>query len=156
MTGHDIRQGHQENYDMDNELIIEINEFIKTKKLDCYSVQESSAKNMLENLANVFSFDLSNKYLWENAYIKEEIAYADSSEWEVFLSALLRNFNERVYLVVTDDNFYPWPVFDCKAESIVDILKEQQYFEFFIFDKSMKYILFDTHANELLLAFSRA
>lgn len=48
---------------MDNELIIGINEFIKIKKLDCYSVQESSAKNMLENLANIFSFNLSNKYL---------------------------------------------------------------------------------------------
>ena len=107
---------------------------------------------MLENLANIFSFDLSNKYLWEDAYIKEKIAYADSYEWEVSLSALLKSFSERIYLVVTDDDFYPWAVFNCKAESIVDILKEQQYFEFFIFDKSMNYILFDTHANELLLA----
>ena len=155
MTGLGILQDHQENYDMDNELIIEINKFIKTKKIDCYSVRESSSKTMLEDLASIFSFDLSNKYLWEDAYIKEKIAYTDSSEWEVSLSALLKKFSERIYLVVTDDNFYPWTIFDCEVESIIYILKEQQYFEFFVFDESMKYILFDTHANELLLASSR-
>lgn len=44
--------------------------------------------------------------LWEYASIQEKIVYADSSEWEASLSALFRNFNERVYLVVSDDNFF--------------------------------------------------
>lgn len=151
----DILQGHQKNYDMDNQLIIEINNFIDAKKLDCSCVSELMATPIFDKLVICFSFDLLNRYLWIDANIKEEITYDNNYEWEISLSTLLKNFDDRVYLVVTDDEFYPWAMFECKVELILDILSEHQYFEYFIFDKSMEYILFDTHENIFKLASRR-
>jgi hypothetical protein len=155
MMAQGILQDHQENDNMDKELVTGIIDFIRAKKIDCSFIEETDAKNIVENLCKKFCFDLSKRYLWADVRIKEKITYNnDIEDWEVLLSTLLQNFDERVYLVVTDDEFYPWAVFDCKRDIVIDILKEQQYFEFFIFDKPMKYVLFDTHENELLLASS--
>jgi hypothetical protein len=144
-------QDLQEN-NMEKKLAKSISNFVKSSNLDCYEVQTTDAINLIENLAYTFCFDLSKRYLWEGALVKERNSYKnDNTYWEMLSSLLFPNFGNRVYLVITDDDFFPWPVFDCKKEAVADILKVHQYFEFFIFDKSMQKILFDIHDNEILL-----
>jgi hypothetical protein len=122
--------------------------------MDCHLISEENAKVLIEKLSKKFSFDLSNRYLWENLSIKESYVYTnENSEWEILFSKLLQKFEDIIFLVITDDDFYPWPIFECKKHLIVKILNEQQYFEFFIFDNLMKILLFDTHENELIIAF---
>ena len=95
---------------------------------------------------------MSKRYLWEEAHVKEIKHYGvENAVWETQLSELLQNFDSKIYFVITDDEFYPWPVFDCKKDLFIVILKEQQYFEYFVFDASMKQVLFDTHENKLIL-----
>lgn len=67
------------------------------------------------------------------------------------MDEFLLEFDRFVYLAITDDEFYPWPIIKFCSRDIVSILESQQYFEFFIFDGSMNRILFDTHDNQLIL-----
>lgn len=150
-----MNQDLRESCIWDNELITRIESYIKSKNFDCYLLEVNQAKEIIENLAKVYHFDLSKRYLWEDVYSKQRISYDNETEvWTRLLTQLLLNFESKTYLVVTDDEFYPWAVFECQKEKIVEVIREQRHFEFFIFDKSMRFILFDTHDNELLLIFS--
>jgi hypothetical protein len=136
---------------MDQDLITEIKNFIETENLDCVVVSEHETANLVENLAKHFGFDLSHRYLWEGVCMQERIAYNDYN-WEKLMFKLFGKFQERVFLVVSDDDFYPWIIFNSKKELIINLLKAQRYFEYFIFDQSMSHVLFDTHDNQLLMA----
>jgi hypothetical protein len=140
---------------MDKLLIDDIITLINEKNIDSHSIPEEHAKILIEKLSKKFSFDLSKRYLWDDISVKEIYTYNnnENSDWEILFSELLQKFEDRIYLVITDDDFFPWPIFECKRDLVTQILKEQQYFEFFIFDNLMKIILFDTHENELIIGF---
>ncbi len=53
-------------------------------------------------------------------------------------------------LFVTDDEPPPWSCFRAPANVVVDLLREQRFFEFCLVDAGMRWIVFDTHHNELI------
>jgi hypothetical protein len=137
---------------MAQELVTEIMNFVKANGFDCKYIQEPVAKTLIEKLADRFSFNLNYRWLWDNGHSAISQRYDNNySEWEAQLSLLLQNFETRIYFAVTGDEFHSWPIFDCPQDLLIEILKEQTPFEYIVFDESMKYVLFDTHHNELIL-----
>ena len=57
-----------------------------------------------------------------------------------------------VSLVVTDDEYEPWPVFQGPLSEILALLAEQRFFEFILVSENMNWCIFDTHHNSLVLA----
>jgi len=148
----DIHQDQKDNRKMKNNLIDSIESYIKLKKIPCSRLADNDAKMLIEKLVNHHSLDLSRLYLWEDIIPKASFFYGDNSSlWEDRFYSFLQDYDNEIYLSVTDDEFYPWEIFKCEKKTIIGLLNEQQYFEFFIFDISLKQILFDTHHNELIL-----
>lgn len=141
---------------MAKELINEIKNIVEANGLDCRLLDQSTANAIVEKLAGRFNYDLSFRWLWDTVHAGKSVNYGnDYSLWETQLSLLLQNFEKRIYLAITDDEFYPWPVFDFKKDLLVEILKEQHPFEYFVFDESMKNVLFDNHHSSLILVASQ-
>ena len=137
---------------MNNDQGKDIRDFINSNRIKCQDVPEPDAKKLIESLRDIYQFDLMNKYIWEDLVFKEFVDYSnDNHYWESLARMVEDNFNNELYFVLTDDEFYPWPVFYCEKESVFLIIKEHAYFEFFIFDRSMNHLLFDNHQNRLLL-----
>jgi hypothetical protein len=135
---------------MQNELVIAITSFTHSNNIRCNPLQEMDANRLINDLVNIFRLDLSQKYLWQGVEAAAMSYSEDATVWMSLLLEQLDEFQEQIYLVVTDDEFYPWPVLNCFKEDLPRILSSQQFFEFFLFDQTMKCILFDTHANEFV------
>ena len=64
---------------------------------------------------------------------------------------MLRGFPGNIYLVVTNEQHYPWLVIAMPAGDVQGLLLELPYFEYFVFDDAMERVVFDTHHNSLIL-----
>lgn len=138
---------------MSDQLISNIIQHIQSKNLPCSKLSKPESVGLIQRVAIQFRLDLSSLYVWEGIKAERVVSYGDSiDEWEKSISLFLRNFAVEIYLVVTDDEFYPWTIFKCNKECIVRLLSDLQFFEFFIFDDLMCHILFDNHENKLIFA----
>ena len=108
------------------------------------------AKELVTTIAGKYGLDPEGFLSWEKM---EGIAYPynDPSEWGLLLSSMLGFFTGDVYLVVTNETYFPWPVIVLPAEDIQPLLLELPHFEFFIFDDTMERVVVDTHYNELIV-----
>jgi hypothetical protein len=138
---------------MDESLINKIYEFAKTKDNDCSRLGIQEASSIIKNAVAVFGFDLNNRYVWEGICIEQMIEYKNNHiKWEQELTLALDKFDNQIYLVITNDEFFPWPILAFNKTYLIEILQEHQFFEYFILDKRMKDTLFDTHHNQLMSA----
>jgi hypothetical protein len=136
---------------MDQELIRNIELFFKDKNIEYNLFDENQSRLLIQDLVIQYFFDINQRYLWEGKKDGFRKDYIDESEGLSFLKELLDKFEERIYLVITDDEFPPWQVLFFSKSYLIDLLKDNRYFEFFIFDGSMENIVFDTHDNSLIL-----
>jgi len=136
---------------MDAQLIQSIQDYITENRVRGTFLQDDQSKFLIEKLAAIFSFDLQERWLWEQV-VFENCDYYDyeGADWDKVMKFLLSDFHDKIYLVVTDDEFYPWKLLECDKASVVHLLNQQQLFEFFIFDDSFDKIIFDTHENLLI------
>ena len=88
---------------------------------------------------------------WEQVEFENSVYYDyEGADWDKLMEFLLSDFQNKIYLAITDDEFYPWKLLECDKASVVHLLNQQQLFEFFIFDDSFDKIIFDTHENLLI------
>lgn len=133
------------------ELIDKIELIINRKNLEFRKITTYEAKSKLNTLKQAFKFDFSYLYLWEHEIHNKKTYHYSNDNWSELMNLEMDKFSEQVYLVVTDDEFYPWIVFRGKKSDLKILLEEQRFFEFFIFDDYYNKILFDTHHNSLIL-----
>ncbi len=140
---------------MDKTLIESIEETVSREKLQCDFITGDQAAELVKTLAIKFSFDLNRLFVWSNKDFGEVHSYKqDSNNWELLMQGLLNKFNAQLFVAITDEEFFPWNVLKCRKQDFIKLLKEQRYFEYFIFDASMSCVLFDTHDNSLILFYS--
>lgn len=136
---------------MDKNLLYEIENAILREIIDCRLIPEDEGLRLIRQLAEKFAFDLDKRWLWDDARAKEALSYGESGQWEDLLKLQLASFKDRVFLCVTNDDLYPWPIFDCRKDQLVRLFAELPYFEYLLFDAAMERVLFDTHHNELVI-----
>jgi hypothetical protein len=61
-----------------------------------------------------------------------------------------------VFLVITDDELPPWVVVSGAWNGVRHLLSEARFFEFFVVNTSLRWIVFDTHDNRLVVGGDRA
>ena len=66
------------------------------------------------------------------------------------ISEIIEN-SGNVYLIVTDDEYGPWPVFQGCRVDIMRLIYEQRFFEYILSDEELKWAVFDTHHNRLFV-----
>ncbi len=115
--------------------------------LDVSLINDSS--KTLNLLFEIFELDTERLYLWESKK-GEKFDYSQDS-WVSVLKNQLADFEEVLYLVVTDDEFPPWLVYKCKKGDLLKLLPELRFFEYFLFDERMKKVVFDNHHNQFIV-----
>jgi hypothetical protein len=73
---------------------------------------------------------------------------ADADALSLILSRLPKELPAR--LVITDDEPQPWPVIAGTVGTLVELIREQRYFEYMLAAESGSWVVFDTHHNELI------
>ena len=113
-----------------------------------YFVSDEKAAQLIRDLAGKFSFDISALFIWANKNLHTIYEYGDDLEkWEGALRDLVDRFDEDIFIAVSNEVFYPWQILSCRKEGVVELLRELPPFEYFIFDSSLQYVVFDTHDN---------
>jgi hypothetical protein len=128
------------------ELIDDIIYIIKSKNMNFHLLGEKEALILFDKLKEKYEFDYSILYLWEKNYF-EKTTVEYENKWEEYLERDLIIFTDTIYIVVSDDNYYPWNMLQGRKTELLSLLKELRFFEYFIFDSRMKMVLFDTHHN---------
>jgi hypothetical protein len=75
------------------------------------------------------------------------------SDWQTMKAAAFEMLGDRdapLILVATDDNPPPWIAVSGSLESLLNVIAETHYFEFFLTDASLSWAMFDTHHDELV------
>jgi hypothetical protein len=117
---------------------------------DCVILPDDEGNKLTLSLVDIFLFDIRQCWMWDNKHYAEKYDYSDS-QWEPVLQGLLNKFNRMIFLVVTDDDFFPWKVLRLKKDDLLNLLGELPSFEYFIFDDAMKAVVFETHHNSFIL-----
>lgn len=124
---------------------------VEIKKITgCAILPDDEGNKLILSLVDIFSFDISKCWMWDNKHYAE-IHDCSGSPWEPVLKGLLTKFNRWILLVVTDDEFFPWKVLHLKNDDCITLLRELPNFEYFIFDDTMKAVVFETHHNSFIL-----
>ena len=117
-------------------------------KEGCYFVSDEKAEQLITDLAAKFSFDLSKLFIWANKDLHNFYEYGEDQEkWKTIIHDLSKRFDEEIFLCITNEEFYPWKIIKGKKKIIVEWLPELPWFEYFIFDATLQYVVFDTHDN---------
>ncbi len=114
-------------------------------------VEAARASALVAQAAEVYVADPSRIRWWETLKVPAERWAYTGADGLTRLQELLAG-DGSVYLVATDDEPLPWPVFELPAEDVAPVLQECRYFEYFLLGRDAGWILFDTHLNELIYA----
>lgn len=134
---------------VDDELISEIhNAIAKFPEVSPFS--DSQATALLDALAKRNVSDPAQTWWWANLKVDHEtIPYGDRDGLEEVAQIVAPQAN--ALLVVTDDQPRPWPVFFGPSFTLLAVLREVRFCEYFLADPDFKWLIFDTHHNALVV-----
>ena len=135
---------------MDTELISEIRIWIDKVK-NFRELNKSEAFNAVEAVAKKYIGNRNQTWWWESLKHKSVTIKYDDSDGLMLLEKIVGNDNAEVIFVVTDDEPEPWAVFQGNFRSIIQVISEQRFFEYFITDQNYSWLIFDTHHNSLVV-----
>jgi hypothetical protein len=108
------------------------------------------AESIRTKVALRFGFREGQAWWWERLPPSSRSFAYSEGEGLAQLMAMAPNRIEPVYLFVTDDDPPPWLCLSGPLQALVEMLNELRFFEYFIIDQSMRWIVFDTHHNALI------
>lgn len=111
------------------------------------------ARRLLGELARLHVTDSSSLYWWSSLRNKPVVfGYGDdTAQWRSVLNALVQGFeSEELLVAVTDDSDGAWPVVTMPKHSLVEIISDLPFFEYFVFEQDCRRVVFDTHHNSLV------
>ncbi len=130
---------------MDQELLIEMRSCLEGLRTVTEFDQAQSIE-IVDRIASVFVSDRTRLWWWESLAVEFlQINYGDSDGLAI-LSEGIEN-SDSVYLIVTDDENGPWPVFHGAPSDILSLIYAQRFFEYILSDFELRWAVFDTHHN---------
>ena len=133
---------------MDTQLIKSIKSYTN-RSTTLKFLEPHEADQLRATIARRFGFPESRIWWWETLP-NDGISYSDNKGFDK-LEQLLSAKKSPLYLFVTDDEPPPWPCITGPLESLVQLLREERFFEYFIVNHNLDWILFDTHHNRLII-----
>jgi|GEM_PF-1111162 len=125
--------------------------FLDRKKIDYQFFPPGESDPLIRMLASRRGLDLDRRWLWEAVEGPISIDCEEDKDWNFAMDQWLPRFDEKIFLAVTSDEFFPWPVFEMPKTSLAELLSDNIAFEYFIFDLGMENVLFETHDNQLIV-----
>lgn len=97
-------------------------------------------------------FNLPENHSWWWQCLKEarSFSYTDGDAGLNLLKNTVPDKAQVVWLFVTDDELPPWYCISGTIDYLVEMLREHRFFEYFVADPDVSWVVFDTHHNELV------
>lgn len=112
-------------------------------------MSDDAADACVQTLARVYVVNPARIHWWESlrgSAVRTPYGDADG----LTRLAELIGKEVAVWLVVTDDEPPPWPVYSGRVSDIIAMLRECRFCEYILAAQDMSWIVFDTHMNELV------
>ncbi|MEL6194028.1 MAG: DUF6756 family protein [Bacteroidota bacterium] len=132
-------------------LIEEINSVIVRNELDFTLLERIEAGDIYDKLNQSFPINYNQRWLWENENISLRFSYEEGNDWSSALGEALNDFDDKILFIPTDDEFFPWKIFEGEKRQLMELLEDLYYFEYFVTDRSFQKIVFDNHHNEIIV-----
>jgi hypothetical protein len=112
------------------------------------TAQETST--LIQGIAQSLAMGPPQKWWWAGLASSRAIPYEDGKGLDV-VARIAAIASGPLFLVATDDEPPPWIALSGPLSSLRQLLEQARYFEFFIVDSTMRWIVFDTHHNEVVV-----
>jgi hypothetical protein len=133
----------------------ELARYLRTS-IACYTdakfLTDTCLTDLLNRIAKTFVSDSSLRWWWTALKVPARIVKYDGDGLAELKACAGKALNESVFLIVTDDENQPWIGINIQFGDAVKVISEGPYFEYFLTDQLVDWIVFDTHHNELIFA----
>lgn len=102
-------------------------------------------------VASRFGFDPEKVWWWTSEGSRGQARRYEGSDGLGELRRALAEMEAPLYLVATDDSGPPWLCIEGTAEALIELVGETRFFEYFVVDRELTQVVFDTHHNTLVL-----
>lgn len=123
----------------------DLDEQVKYNNLKLAWLESNQSKLVLDKISEIYKIDYDNLFIWE--YLEGKVTNYTNENWEIELMDLLVLLNDKIYICITNEEYYPWSILYGSKNDIINIVNEMYYFEYFIFDDNFSILIFDTHHN---------
>ena len=133
------------------EVTIEFESAIKLTNLSEQEVKKTDANTnsaLYQQLLNHFVDGKDRRWWWEA--FKTSFHFVDYDYPPKHLSELIPNLNDDVWLMIEDGQEPYYPIYNIKPSIISDLLSNCFAFEYYIIDKSIQWLLCETHHKDLI------
>jgi hypothetical protein len=134
---------------MDEELLEDLKDYVskdpRIKRLDA-----SDCHKLYEAVARHFGFPKDAIWWWEHVPKSAVRISYNGNDGIACLESILPQQEGLMAIFITDDDPSPWVCFTGPAAALLQLLRSHRFFEYFIVDPSMNWIVFDTHDNSLI------
>jgi len=144
------RGTHQDRVNsMDDELVKSIRDYVFASR-EVMALDDDKAEKLRLLVADRFNLPRNHVWWWESLPKAAVcLSYGGGDEGLERLSTVLPA-GASLRLFATDDSLPPWPCVCGTSTALIDMLREQRFFEYFIVDPELNWIVFDTHHNVLM------
>lgn len=104
---------------------------------------------LIENVAAKFVVDTDALWWWTSLKSPSQRHPYQDDGWRAIIGKLT-NGSPSAVLVVTDDEFPPWPAYLGPIPDLFDLISETRAFEFMLVGDALAWLLFDCHSNEIV------
>ena len=134
---------------LDPELSRELHAYAVSHSLT--ELDEKVASEMCSSIRRKFVGHSGTQWWWDSLSCKcATIDYGDSDGLALVRSLLAQE--NSLIIAITDDEHPPWPALLGTTESVLGLLSELRFFEYFLTDQANNWVVFDTHHNSLVVA----
>ena len=112
------------------------------------------AEHLRLAVAQAFNLPTGKRWWWECVpAIAVSTGYRgdDISDWRDRMLEALPEDGQPLWLFVTDDELPPWACVTGSRKSLIDMIMQLQYVEYFVVNRQHTRIVFDTHHNRLIV-----
>ena len=112
------------------------------------SEEESGA--FTKRIADTYVADERAKWWWDALGVPHyQMPYGDNRLG--MLEDIVYN-ESRLLLAVTDDDRPPWTWIEGSPQAVLELLGESPFFEYFLTDPAVSWVIFDTHHGQFVVA----
>ncbi len=121
--------------------------------VECHSglrvVPDDDTSALALEAAGRFAIDRKLRWWWQGLSAGGRLAYSGQGGLRL-LDRMLQQHAGDLIMVITDDELPPWLAVSGRWECLRALLEEHQFFEFFLLDRRVDWLVFDTHENALV------
>lgn len=134
---------------MDAELLENLRTYLSAyPEMDLLASAESEA--VRRSIAGRFGFSTEQLWWWHDLPSRAVSVEYGSADGLDIVSEMIPDALAPLCMFVTDDSRPPWICICGRKEMLIKLLREHRFFEYFVVDMEVNWILFDTHHNVVM------